>query len=397
MGACSETKQARPVSQKQALTYKPYSQKPETQPYATFPKPQSAASSPNIAAPEPRGGKAKVAILLPLSGPNATLGQSMLNAAQQAVFDMSDANFELQPKDTEAKGGAGEAAREAIVGNKAQLIIGPLFASDIPDVKKITKANGVLAFPLSTDTTLAERGVYVMGLAPAPQVERVVAYAAERKAKNFAALVPSTPYGFLVEGAFSDAVKQNGGNLVDVLYFDPNMPDEAAERIDVLAAQHDSIDALFLPVGDALLKTLAEQLAAAGFSPSRTHILGTGLWDIPDLGRQAPFLVGGWYAAPDPASRRRFQNDYKAAFNQDPPRLATLAYDATALAASLARRGGNFGESDLTNPNGFAGLDGIFRLKSSGIVERGLAVNEVTADGARIVDPSPTTFVSTYK
>jgi len=335
-------------------------------------------------------GKIKAAILLPLSGKNAALGQAMLNAAQQAVFDSAGNNFELQPRDTATSGGAEEAAREAVSGG-AQLIIGPLFATDVPIVKVIAQSQALQMLPLSTDTSLADRGVYVMGLAPGAQVERVVAFAAAHGLYHFAALVPATPYGSLVGQVFRNAVVQQGGQLVDMETF--GTVAEAQDRIKTLAAQRDHIDALFLPESGPELKTIADQLAAANLDTSHTHILGTGLWDVPNLAHQSPILTGGWYAAPDPAMRRNFIASYTAAYGQEPPRLATLAYDATALAAVIAKHGARYDEAALTNPNGFAGLDGIFRLLPSGVVERALAVNEVTPDGARVIDQAPTSFV----
>ncbi len=315
----------------------------------------------------------------------------MLNAAQQAVFDSAGANFELQPRDTAAAGGAEGAARKAITEG-ATLIIGPLFAADIPPVKRIAQANNLMVLPLSTDTSLAERGVFVMGLAPAAQVQRVLAYASQRGAHRFAALIPLTPYGTLVDDVFRRALAEHGQTLIDVQIYDPKGKD-LPERVQALARQQNEIDALFLPAGGSDLKKIADHLAAAGFNASRIRIIGTGLWDAPGLGHQIPFLVGGWYAAPDPAQRRTFIASYQAVYGAEPPRLATIAYDATALAAILAKRGIHFDETALTNPNGFAGLDGIFRLRPSGAVERATAVLEVTTSGASVIDTPPTNFL----
>ncbi|MDE2029506.1 MAG: penicillin-binding protein activator [Alphaproteobacteria bacterium] len=345
--------------------------------------------------PVPANGQIKVAILLPLSGPNAALGQAMLNAAQQAVFDAAGTDFRLLPHDTEAVGGA-QAAANAAVQEGAQLIIGPLFATNIPAVKLVASHAGLQILPLSTDTSQAEPGVYVMGLAPAAQVRRIIAYANAHMAgaaagHRFAALVPATPYGALVGQVFEDAVKEAGGTVVDYETYDSVAQDTG--NIENLTDRRSMIDALFLPEGGDDLKTVTQQLAAAGFNGTQIHMLGTGLWDVPGLGQQNPLLVGGWYAAPDPAARKNFTAAYASAYGKNPPRLATLAYDATALAAVLAKRGGRYDATALQNPNGFAGLDGIFRLLSSGKVERGLAVNEVTPYGAHVIDPSPVSFV----
>lgn len=403
--ACT-TSSGNKVAQKQTTYQPPYrydagnnqniaKSRLETQPLPpVLPLRQGAGMNPLMPAPvtvAAASGKTKVALLLPLSGSNAGLGQAMLNAAQQAVFDTAGDNFQLQPRDTAAEGGAENAARMAL-RDGAQLIIGPLFASDIAAVKRVADVSGVQLLPLSTDTSLATHGVYVMGLAPPAQVERVVAYASRQGAHHFAALMPSDAYGLLVGHAFEKAVVQNGGAVIDAQYYDPATHD-LDSRIKTLAQHKDQIDALFLPESGNDLKTVTDGLTSAGFANNLMHILGTGLWDIARLGTQNPWVVGGWYAAPDPAVRRNFMANYAQTYGQEPPRLATLAYDATALAAVLAKRGGRFDDAALLNPNGFAGVDGVFRLLQSGVVERAMAVNAVTADGPRVVDPAPVSFV----
>jgi ABC-type branched-subunit amino acid transport system substrate-binding protein len=105
-------------------------------------------------------------------------------------------------------------------------------------------------------------------------------------------------------------------------------------------------------------------------------------------------MQGGLYAAPDPAGYASFVQRYRAKFGQDPVRTATLSYDATALVAALVRTQGpqRFSDEVLTNPSGFAGIDGIFRFKADGTNERGLAVMRVTSSGAQIASPSPRSF-----
>jgi ABC-type branched-subunit amino acid transport system substrate-binding protein len=335
--------------------------------------------------------KAKVAILLPLTGSNAALGQAMLNAAQQAVFDANVGTFELMPRDTgDGEAAAATAARDAIVSG-AQLLIGPLFAANVPAVHQVAAASGVSILTLSTDASLAGPDVYVMGFTPDAQVVRVVAYAVAHGAHQFGALVPDNAYGLLVTDALQSAVARAGGTLIAAETYSPEKHDSELYAHD-LGTRKDAIDTLFLPETGGELATITQQLAAAGFKPETLHVLGTGLWDVPGLAKQAPFVTNGWYAAPDPEARRNFMQTYAATYGQEPPRLATLAYDATALAAALAKRGVPYDRAWMTNPNGFAGLDGIFRLTPDGRVERGLAVLQVTPDGAEVIDPAPTTF-----
>lgn len=338
-------------------------------------------------------GKIKVGVLLPLTGSNAGLGHAMLNAAQQAVYDAAASDFELMPRDTGSSDMSAAMAAHEAISNGATLLIGPLFAPQVPPVFKVAAAANVPVLTLSTDTSLAAPGLYVMGFTPATQAERIAKYAISRGLKRFAALVPGNTYGSVVGQAFQIEVAKDGGTVVALNTYDPARHDTDIQIHDI-ADKSGVIDALFLPEGGGDLAVITKQLAAAGIDPEKVRILGTGLWDAYDTGRVAPFVVGGWYAAPDPNVRQAFISAYKSFYSEEPPRLTTLAYDATALAAALAKRGAHFTPETLTNPNGFAGLDGIFRLKKNGEVERGLSVLQVTADGSEVVDSAPPSFIN---
>ena len=113
------------------------------------------------------------------------------------------------------------------------------------------------------------------------------------------------------------------------------------------------------------------------------RLLGSGLWDIPDIGSE-PALVGGWFASSPPEARLDFERRYSATYGHNPPRLASLGYDAAALAAVLARlpSGGEpFSQQAILNPSGFTGVDGLFRFTPGGLVQRGLAVLQVEPQG----------------
>jgi hypothetical protein len=154
-----------------------------------------------------------------------------------------------------------------------------------------------------------------------------------------------------------------------------------------------SFDALLLPEGGATLKQIARQVREAEGETKRVQLLGSGLWDVPDIGSE-PALVGGWFAAAAPEARRVFEQHFRAVYGHDPPRLASLGYDAAALAGVLARgsSGEAFSQQAILNPSGFTGVDGLFRFAPSGLVQRGLAVLEVGPQGDVVVNPAPQTF-----
>ena len=370
-------------------------------PTRTTPPPGTAVAPPAPVAPSPATppppsasatGKVRVALLLPLSGQNGALGNAMLDAAQMALYDIGDARLELLPRDTQGTAaGAADAARAAL-GEGVRLIIGPLLAAEVEAVKPVAHDANVPDLAFSTATQLAGDGTYLMGFLPQQEIERVANYAHAKGVNRFAVLAPRTPYGEIAITALRAAVQANNATLDHIDYYDPAAQDltPVVRRFATVAADS---EALLLPEGGARLRALAPLLPYYDVDPDKVHFLGTGLWDEPGLGTE-PALDNGWYAAPPPAARADFERRFLQLYRHAPPRLATLAYDATALAAVLARgdHGADFSANALTNPSGFAGVDGIFRFRPDGLVQRGLAVLQVRRGGNVVIDPAPDTF-----
>jgi len=350
------------------------------------PSPPGAPGQPEVAL-----GPPKVGLLLPLSGSSAALGQAMLQASEMALFDAPDNGVELLPRDTKgAAAGAADAARD-VIAQGAKLIIGPLLAAEVEAVKPVAAQAHVPVLAFSNAAQYAGNGVFLLGFQPSQEIARVVAFAKAKGYGRFAMLAPRSTYGDIAVGAFKDAVQAAGAELARIDYYDPAAAnlDPAVKRF----AAGANFDALMIPDGDGRLKLLAPLLPYDGIDPDTVKFLGTGLWDEAGLGVE-PALNGGWYAAPAPELRATFQSRYLALYKQQPPRLATLGYDATALAVVLAKASpdGGYSPDALANPSGFSGLDGLFRLNPNGMTQRGLAVLEVQRGVPVVIDPAPADF-----
>jgi branched-chain amino acid transport system substrate-binding protein len=348
-----------------------------------------------------------VALLLPMSGANADLGKAMLEAAQLALFTTGNDQLVLVPRDTNGTAeGAANAARSAIAEG-AKLILGPLISDEVDAVKPIARDANVNVIGFATKTQVAGGNVFLMGFLPRQEVAREVAFARERGLSRFAVLAPNSPYGHLMADSLRDITGTSGATLSKTEFFDPRSGDTAASIKHLLPggttasasanaaadAGAPAFDALLLPEGGDRLKQIARQLQAAGLDPMQTHLLGSGLWDDPSIVGE-PALAGGWFAASPPEARHDFESRYQTTYGHPPPRLASLAFDAAALAAVLVKSGGPdpFSVQAIENANGFTGVDGLFRFTQDGLVQRGLAVLEVQATGVVVVSPAPRNF-----
>lgn len=341
-------------------------------------------------------GPVKVALILPLSAPGqaAIAAASLKNAAELAVSEIPDAGISLLVKDDR---GTAEGAREAAVGAVAEgvdLILGPLFAPSVSAAGPVARdaARPVVAF--STDATVAARGVYLLSFLPAREVDRVVGYAAAQGRTSFAALIPNTTYGSVVEAAFREAAARRGLRVAAIERYASGQAGPAVTRLaPVFAGLAPQVDAMLIPAGGDDMPAIGTALQAAGLNTARVKLVGTGAWSD-SRALRVPILQGGWFAAPDPAGFRMFSARYRARFGAEPVRLATLAYDATSLAIALARSSGSqrFSEAALQTPTGFSGADGIFRFRPDGTNERALTVEEVRGDAPVVISPAPKAF-----
>jgi ABC-type branched-subunit amino acid transport system substrate-binding protein len=378
----------------------------------------------------------KVGFLAPMSGPHRAAGIALLQAAQLALFDLADDRFVLLIGDTGGTPQGARAAARDLMDQGARLLIGPLFAESVNQVGEETRFYDVKIVGFSNDMSVAAPRRYVMGLAPEAQVERIAAYASQNELTRIATLVPSNDFGRRVVGALQEARLKYAIEIAAVGFYDPQAEDltpdvkrladydrrhkelveerqrleeeggEAAEAMLERLEKLDTLnppefDALLLPAGGRALQTLASLFAFYDVDPVDVRYLGTAQWDDPSL-LVEPTLQGGWFPAPPPQLWTTFRERYREAYGSEPPRIASLGYDATALASVLARQeadetvGGTFGEDQLTNPSGFAGIDGIFRFRPDGRIERVFSVLEVGRDGFTEADPAPRSFQEAY-
>jgi ABC-type branched-subunit amino acid transport system substrate-binding protein len=275
-------------------------------------------------------------------------------------------------------------------------VLGPVFGNAVKEVAPVAQAAGINVVSFSTDRSVAQPGVYVMGILPSLQVQRVVAYASRQGLHRVAALLPQSPYGHTVKDALDAAAGSAKAQVVHVDFYDPRALDAstAVGQAGQFISSGGTVDALLVPETSERLHGITGQFGRFGIDPTRVRLLGSTLWDDdPALGSD-PNLVGAWYAAPDPKAWGEFRNRFRAAYGTDPPRLATISYDATLLAILLAGgpKGPDFTTTALTDPAGFSGVDGIFRFNGNGGIERGLAIMEIHDGFVDVREPAPTSF-----
>ena len=345
---------------------------------------------PEVVLPPPAPGERNnVALLVPLKGTDGGVGQSIANAANLALLDSGDRTIRLTVYDTTVGGAAAAAGTAIAQGNR--LILGPLLADDVRAAAPVARHAKVPVIAFSNDAAVAGDGVFILGVVPDQSIDRVVRHARAAGAARFGGLVPTGLYGQRAAQGMLSAVQQSGGRVTGLQSFN-RTPQAVRIAVHALNAKG-GYDAVL--IGDSgRISAVAAPLLKQGPSAS-ARILGTELWTSERALGATPSLRGAWYAATPDDRFNQLVSRYRARYGKTPYRIGSLGYDAVLLTVRSAKRwpiGGPFPARQLTDREGFAGVDGIFRFGRDGVAVRALEVRQVTATGTIIVSPAAKSF-----
>ena len=325
----------------------------------------------------------RVALLVPMTGVNASVGQAIANAATMALLDTNAQNVRITTYDTAA--GAGLAANKAILdGNR--LILGPLLADEVVAVASVARPAKVPMITYSNDTGVADRDVFVLGQVPGQAIARVIGFAQTKGVTAIGAIIPTGAYGQRVAAALNANAHALGLTVSGIEAYDRSNTSVSSAVRRLLA--RGPVDAIL--IGDSGRIALMAAPAAAG-----THLLGTELWNGDASIAKSPAMRGAWFAAVSDKRFGQFEQSYRTRFGAAPSRLATLGYDSVLLTLNVAREwrpGTLFPTARLYGRDGFIGLDGVFRFEANGVAERAMEVREVGVGTFITASPAPAKF-----
>lgn len=347
----------------------------------------------------------RLALILPFSAKSERLraeAASMLKAAEMSVFAQPDNDVLLIALDTGGTADGAASAAQAAVKSGADVILGPVLARAVTAASKEARKSETPVIAFSTDQTVAGNGTYLLSFPPEAEVKRIVEFAAQTGAKNFAFLGPQSAYGQRVLAEYQRSVKTVGGKITGNEAYkgrDISVMQEPAKKLASFYKDHEkrtrgqarrAFEAIILPEGGTPLRSLAPLLPYYDVDPADVQFLGTGLWHKEDVVRE-PALNGGIFAGPPEDAKQRFASSYDQKFGEEPTRLASLAYDAVMVGAVVANGKPSGRHARAQDAQGFYGVDGLLRFNSNGTPDRGLAIYQIQGGKFIIIEPAPKT------
>lgn len=349
----------------------------------------------------------KVGLLLPLSGESANVGNAMLDAATMALSDSYlatpaeriRARIVLIPKDTGNTPASSAVAAQQAIDEGVKFIIGPLFSQSVTSIMPLVSKHNIPVLSFSNNKAIAGNGAFAFGFLPEQQVDRISEYAYLHNYQRIAMLVPNDAFGQKIRDALVESYKEKGGVITPVELYAPSPANINAAVARLTAANTNApedrrFQAIYIADSASQMRHIIPALKQNNVPLGQIKLLGTGLWDDPDIAKM-PEMQGAWFPSSPPSPYKVFERRFKATYGQDPIRLTSLAYDAVTLVATLAMStdGSGITPDMLTKPEGFIGpANSLYRLNPSGESERKLSIMEVTPDGFKVIDPASLHF-----
>ncbi len=377
------------------------------------------------------GDTHRVAVLLPLSGQNASTGKTIRTSVEMAVLQSAPQNLSVTFFDT-----ARTDAFENAVSENPAVIIGPVFAGEARMLNTVKSAD-TPALSFTSDATAIGDGIMTMNLMPTNSVEAIAKEMSSDNVTKFVILAPDTESGRLMAGTAKNAASIYGIKLVGIIYYTPgnsesiknasmrasmNAARTAAntrareilsdiltkERLTAiekssLSMQLDKISksdtlgavpydaVLFLGTGDDSM-ALASFLRYYNVSARDARFYGTAMWDGSNI--TSDFTMSGAKYAALPEINENFANLYTQVSGTAPSHLAAFGYDAANMAMGMIYSD----KSDaayLLDPSGYIGASGLVRLRPNGDSQRALRILELDASGTpRTVRAAPQNFMT---
>ncbi len=373
-------------------------------------------------------------LVVPLSGPYASFGESVLRGVTLAlgIFQDPPGRYRVLVRDTAGDPERGSEAVRELAREGVRAIIGPMRSVVAARAAVLAEQAHVPLLTLAPREDLQFLGDFIfrLGMTPSDQVDVLLDYAVGRKGySRFAILYPADEYGKTFKNLFWDEVEGLGGTVVGVESYAPDAvdlqteirklvglhyitdeerdlleererlrrrPAENEERLGELAEMdlppYVDFDALFIPDVAGKVGLILPQLRF--YDIRDVTFLGPSDWNDEKLveiaGRDASGVVfaNAFYPQSQSPHIVDFVSRFRVAFGEAPDLFAAQGYDAAVILRTLIERAGQISRDQLRRElllvNGFHGVSGLTAFDEAGGTRKELRL--LTVHRGKILD-----------
>ena len=347
----------------------------------------------------------KIGVLLPLSGKFQNIGESFLKAIQLALYDISNENIKIYPKDSKANALNTYQAAKEFENLGIKIVIGPIFYESL---ERLNEINNITFISLTNKTQNIPKNTITFGVNIESQIDTLKNYFNEIKISKTLLLSPNSEFTYQSKFVAREDVlkfyrtysydtnpKKITGEIEKISKYRERKKD-LERRIKILEKsdlyKHKQ-ELKKLEQMHTLGKINFDSVVVIDFGERLKSVLTSFMFSDVPSNKVNFFTINQWFdetlfnetatqnlhfPSVDFDNLKKFNKKFSNTFNEKPNKVSILAYDALGLIYYCwANNNFQFKEDQLYNKKGFKGLQGEFHIENN-ISVQNLKIYKIT-------------------
>ena len=339
--------------------------------------------------------KIRIGLLVPLTGKNSEIGQSIVKSTRLAINKINNLSIEIIPKDTQSNPEITLKVAKELANSGVKIVIGPVFNESLVYLDELKE---IIFLALTNKNDNFSKNIINSGINATSQLNAIKKFIKLNELKKTIFLTPNVHFIDEIKIAISNSkiqiiknyiydtdptkltqqiekitnYEKRKQNLEDEITrlekSDQNNKELLIERLkkkDTLGGV--KFDSLVISDFDESLKSVTTSLLYTDVSPKDTYFITLNQWFDESLLKETSSQPL-YFPSANKSNYDNFRSEYFEKYNQYPNQLSFLSYDLVGLVYYLILQNNSIVDEKLfTKKTLFKGKVGIFKIKNSKI------------------------------
>jgi ABC-type branched-subunit amino acid transport system substrate-binding protein len=339
--------------------------------------------------------KIRIGLLVPLTGKNSEIGQSIIKSTRLAINTINNASIEIIPKDTQSNPEVTLAAAKELANSGIKIVIGPVFNESLIFLDELSELT-FLALTNKNDNF--SKNIINAGINATSQLNAIKKFIELNEIKKTIFLTPDVSFKNEIEKAISNSKikilenyiyntdptkltkqiekitryeirKQNLEDEINRLekseQSNKELLIERLKKRDTLGSV--KFDSVVISDFDESLKSVTTSLLYTDITPKEKYFITLNQWFDESLLKETSSQPL-YFPSANKDNYDEFSNEYFEKYNQYPNQLSFLSYDLVGLVYYLILQNESVIDKKMfTKKTLFKGKVGVFEIKNNKI------------------------------
>ncbi|MDA9096195.1 ABC transporter substrate-binding protein [Candidatus Pelagibacter ubique] len=339
--------------------------------------------------------KIRIGLLVPLTGKNSEIGQSIIKSTRLAINTINNASIEIIPKDTRSNPEVTLGAAKELANSGIKIVVGPVFNESLIYLDELSELT-FLALTNKNDNF--SKNIINTGINATSQLNAIKKFIELNEIKKTIFLTPDVSFKNEIEKAISNSKikilenyiyntdptkltkqiekitryeirKQNLEDEINRLeksgQSNKELLIERLKKRDTLGSVE--FDSVVISDFDESLKSVTTSLLYTDITPKETYFITLNQWFDESLLKETSSQPL-YFPSTNKNSYDEFSNEYFEKYNQYPNQLSFLSYDLVGLVYYLILQNESVIDKKMfTKKTLFKGKVGVFEIKNNKI------------------------------